>query len=331
ASVASASNDHRLGANEAPPAIMSIFLGDMLTDQLKQLLEGSKKRTLRGGELDLGTMSLPALQQDSGDRNRTSPFAFVGNRFEFRAVGSSRSVSWPNTVINTIIAESLDSIATDIEKGLGAKPTPAKREQVIRKVLQKVVREHEAIVFNGDNYADAWQDEAERRGLPNLKSTADTLGVFAKSKVKSMFRKYKVLSKDELESRAEIFAEQYVTAINIESKQMLAIARTMILPAAIEHQTKLAQAVNATEQAGVDSTKLREELDRFVELVCAFSDQIEEVREPIGKDAFAQSADCRDHLVPAMGELRALGDRLEALVDAKLWPLPTYHDMLSLR
>ncbi|MBL4697537.1 MAG: glutamine synthetase III, partial [Phycisphaerales bacterium] len=151
ASVACASNDHRLGANEAPPAIMSIFLGDMLMDQMRQLGEGSRKSTIQGGEIDLGAMSLPALQQDSGDRNRTSPFAFVGNRFEFRAVGSSRSVSWPNTVINTIVAESLDFIATKIEKASGAKPSLAKRDQVIGKVLQEIVHAHQAIVFNGDN------------------------------------------------------------------------------------------------------------------------------------------------------------------------------------
>ncbi len=330
ATVASASNDHRLGANEAPPAIMSIFLGDMLTDQLKQLSEGSQKRTLKGGMLDLGDM-LPALQQDSGDRNRTSPFAFVGNRFEFRAVGSSRSVSWPNTVMNTIIAQSMDVIATRIERGLGAKPTPAKREQVVRKVLQGIVRDHEVIVFNGDNYADAWQDEAARRGLPNLKTTPDTLSVFQQTKVRSLFSKYKVLTKNELSSRAEIFAEIYLTQIGIESRQMVTIAKTMILPAATKHQANLAQAVISTEAAGVDASMLRDRLESFADLVSQFADQIEQVREAQGGGLIEKCENCRDQVVPAMEKLRVLGDKLELRVESSLWPLPTYSELLTLR
>ncbi len=334
ATIASASNDHRLGANEAPPAIISIFLGDMLTDLIAQLEEGKPNRTIKGGELDLGARTLPALKRDSGDRNRTSPFAFTGNKFELRAVGSTASVSWPNTVINTIVAESLDFIATAIEKEMGKDPTPSKREEAVRKVLKEVIREHKAIIFNGDNYADEWQEEAHRRGLPNLRSTADALPALQTTKVKSVFRKYKVLSKTELASRVEIFAEKYVTEISIEAQQMAAMGRTMILPAAIKHQRNLAETVAATEGAGVDSTVLRTELELFVEMVCLLKDRIEDleqVRELPDTSLMGQCAYCRDRIVPAMEALRAIGDELESQVEAELWPMPVYSQLLALR
>lgn len=334
ATIASASNDHRLGANEAPPAIISIFLGDMLTDLIEQLEGGTPNRTIKGGELDLGARSLPALKRDSGDRNRTSPFAFTGNKFELRAVGSTASVSWPNTVINTIVAESLDFVASSIEKALGVNPAPAKRDQVVRKVLQKLIREHKPIIFNGDNYADEWQDEAARRGLPNLRSTADALPVFQTTKAKALFRKYKVFSKTELASRSEIFAEKYVTEISIEAEQMRTMARTMILPAAIRHQRNLAETVGATEGAGVDSTALREELKDFAEMVCQFRDRIDDLDHAstiIGSNLMGQCAFCRDRIVPAMEALRETGDQLEANVESELWPMPVYSQLLTLR
>ena len=334
ATIASASNDHRLGANEAPPAIISIFLGDMLSDLIEQLEKGASNRTLKGGELELGASSLPALKRDSGDRNRTSPFAFTGNKFEFRAVGSTASVAWPNTVINTIVAESLDFIATKVEKGMGAKPTQAKREQVVRKVLQELIREHKAILFNGDNYTQEWKDEAQRRGLPNLVSTAQALPALQSAKVKSVFKKYKVLSKTELESRVEIFAEKYITEIGIEARQMVAIARNMILPAAIKHQLNIAETVGATEGAGVDCSVLRGQLEDFIELVCAFYDCIREldrVRVIHGKNAMAQCEYCCEQIIPAMESLRDLGDQLEMQVEADLWPMPVYSQLLTLR
>jgi glutamine synthetase len=334
ATIASASNDHRLGANEAPPAIISIFLGDMLTDLIEQLEGGTPKRTLTGGELDLGARSLPALKRDSGDRNRTSPFAFTGNKFEFRAVGSTASVSWPNTVINTIVAESLDYIATNVEKQLGAKPTPAKRDQAVRKVLQQIIRDHKAIIFNGDNYADAWQVEAEKRGLPNLRSTAEALGALDASKVKSVFKKYKVLSKSELESRVEIFTEKYNTEIQIEAQQMTVIARTMILPAAVKHQRNLAESVVSTEAAGVDCSVLKDELELFVELVSQLrdrTDDLDQVRELIDGNPQDQSRYCRDHIIPAMVKLRGVGDQLESHIETDLWPMPNYRELMTLR
>tara|TARA_R110002073_G_scaffold118918_5_gene259357 strand:+ start:314921 stop:317116 length:2196 start_codon:yes stop_codon:yes gene_type:complete len=334
ATIASASNDHRLGANEAPPAIISVFLGDMLTDLIEQLEQGNSNRTIKGGKLELGAQSLPDIERDSGDRNRTSPFAFTGNRFEFRAIGSAASVAWPNTVINTIVADSLDYIATSVEKGLGAKPTEAKREQVVRKVLQNVVREHKAIIFNGDNYTQEWKDQAEQRGLPNLVSTAQALPVLQSSKVKAVFKKYKVLSKTELESRAEIFAEKYITEIGIEARQMVAMGKNMILPAAIKHQLNIAEAVGATEGVNVDCSVLRAQLEDFVELVSAFNDRLgdlDRIRVIPGTDTMAQCMYCCEQIIPAMETLRDLGDKLETEVEAELWPMPVYSDLMNLR
>jgi glutamine synthetase len=334
AAISSASNDHRLGANEAPPAIISIFLGDMLEDLIDQIAKGSTSRTLKGGSLDLGARTLPELTRDSGDRNRTSPFAFIGNRFEFRAVGSSASVAWPNTVINTIVADSLDYIATQIEKSVKSSSTQAQTDAAIRKVLQQVIKDHRDIVFNGDNYTEEWQVEAEKRGLPNLKTTADTLPVFKKRSVASMFKKYKVLTKPELESRAEIFAEQYVTQIGIETHQMLSIARTQILPACLEYQRRIAQTMTQTEAAGSDASFLGSTLDLVTERVHRLVQAIEQLKSHVGfrnLDPFDASFYIRDHVLDAMKELRKASDALERMVDHDLWPLPAYSEMLTIR
>lgn len=335
ASIASASNDHRLGANEAPPAIISIFLGDMLTDLIEQLESGTTSRTLKGGSLDLGARTLPTLRRDSGDRNRTSPFAFTGNKFEFRAVGSSMSVAWPTTVINTIVAESLDYLATEIEGRLkSAAPTEAQLEKVVRAVLQQVVKEHKRIIFNGDGYSAAWHEEAERRGLPNLRSTPDALPAWLTPKARNLFKKYKVLSKAELDSRAEIFGEQYVSRMRIEAETMVAMARQQILPAAFEHQRRIAETVAATERAGVDASDARESLEQATDLVGRFKAQIAALvaaLEAVPHDAHKGARVVRDTVFPAMEELRRLGDRLETLVAADLWPMPTYRELLSLR
>jgi len=334
ATIASASNDHRLGANEAPPAILSIFLGDMLTDLIEQLESGTPNRTLQGGQLDLGARTLPSLKRDSGDRNRTSPFAFTGNKFEFRAVGSTASVAWPNTVINTIVSESLDYIAGEIEKACGQCASDADRDSAVKKVLAGVIREHKAIVFNGDGYTDEWAAEAARRGLPNLRSTADALPAFQKPNVFEMFDRFGVLSHDELESRIEIFAEQYVTQLRIEAEQMVVIARTMILPAAIRHQKNIAEAIGTTESAGVKCSGLRRELEQIVDLVGRFHESTEELAAmglPTGHDTMDSCRFLRDTVVPMMEKIRNLGDLLEARVDSNLWPLPTYSDLLTLR
>ncbi|MDP1661675.1 MAG: hypothetical protein Q8L55_07140, partial [Phycisphaerales bacterium] len=230
ASIAGASNDHRLGANEAPPAIMSIFLGDMLADIVDQLERGEAKRTLKGGKLDLGANTLPDLPRDTGDRNRTSPFAFTGNKFEFRAVGSSQASAWPNTVLNTMVAETLDSFATTLEKAVGKSPTQAKLEGAVRDLLKKTIKDHKRVVFNGDGYNEAWHKEAEKRGLPHLRDSVDALPVLKTKKVADLFSKYKVLSRTEIESRATIFVEKYIKQVSIEADTMLTMARTMYVP-----------------------------------------------------------------------------------------------------
>ncbi|MHA7813977.1 MAG: glutamine synthetase III family protein [Phycisphaerales bacterium] len=334
AAISGASNDHRLGANEAPPAIISIFLGDMLTDLIEQIEKGDTKRTIKGGELTLGARTLPALKRDSGDRNRTSPFAFTGNKFELRAVGSTASVAWPNTIINTIVSESLDYIATEIEKKLGKTYTESKRDQVVLGVLKQVVSDHKSIIFNGDNYSQEWEDEAQKRGLPNLRSTADALPALQKSEAKKMFRKYKILSASELESRVEIFAEKYITEVCIEAQQMVHIARTMILPAAIKHQGNLASTINASEQAGASCDGLRSTHEHFSDLVQQFQDEIGNVEDKLDvpeASTLKQCVHCREVLLTAMNELRESADALERHVEHDLWPMPNYQELLALR
>lgn len=335
ACIASASNDHRLGANEAPPAIISIFLGDMLTDLVEQLEKGSTSRTLKGGRLDLGARTLPTLRRDSGDRNRTSPFAFTGNKFEFRAVGSSASVAWPNTVINTIVAESLDFLATEIESSIKpGKSSEADMEKAVKSILQKIVKEHKRIIFNGDGYSQAWHEEAEQRGLPNARSTPDALPALQTAKARNLFKKYKVLSKAELDSRAEIFSHLYITRMQIEAETMVGMARQLILPAALRHQQRVAEAVAATESAGVDATDARELLQEVADLVGRFRSQTAALDSLLGEvphDAQKGGRYIRDEVFPAMEELRTLGDSLEDIVAADLWPMPTYRDLLSVR
>ena len=233
ASIASAANDHRLGANEAPPAIISIFLGKMLTDILEQVEKGLPKRTIRGGTLDLGAKTLPQLPRHSGDRNRTSPFAFTGNKFEFRAVGSTASIAWPNTVLNTIVAESLDYVATQLERAVGAKPSPARLQQGVLRVLKRVIKEHKRVIFDGDNYSEEWHAEADRRGLPNLKDSVEAFQVLRARKNGDLFKKYGVLNRSEYDRRIHIAIEKYVKQLGIEAETMVSIAKSQILPCCV--------------------------------------------------------------------------------------------------
>src|SRR5204862_7383024 len=220
ASIASAANDHRLCANEAPPAIISSFLGEMLNDILDQLAKGEGKSTKKGGTLDLGAHTLPQIPRHSGDRNRTSPFAFTGNKFEFRAVGSSASVAWPNTVLNTIIAESLDYVASQLEKKAGKKPTFAKQEEAVKDVLKEIVTKHRRVVFDGDNYSADWHKEAEKRGLPHMRSTAESIPVLRSKKALGLFEKYGVLSSRELTARVDVLLETYNKTMAIEARTL---------------------------------------------------------------------------------------------------------------
>ena len=333
-SIASAANDHRLGANEAPPAIISVFLGKMLTDILEQVEKGLPKRTIRGGTLDMGATTLPQLPRHSGDRNRTSPFAFTGNKFEFRAVGSSASIAWPNTVLNTIVAESLDYVATELERAVGAKPSPARLQAGVISVLKKIIKQHKRVIFDGDNYSEEWHTEAGRRGLPNLKDSVEAFNVLRARKNIDLFRKYGVLSRAEYESRIHIAVEKYVKQLTIEAETMASIARGHILPAALEHQRRTAEAVAATKAAGIDAGETLRALRGFVDLVDEFRRRIAEVERLSGhheSDPTKHAAQQARELKPAMARLRESGDAIESLVAAELWPMPTYRDMLFLK
>jgi len=332
--VASAGNDHRLGANEAPPAILSIFLGDMLTDLVDQIEKGVPDRTIKGGALDLGVRTLPALPRDAGDRNRTSPFAFTGNKFEFRAVGASQAVTWPNTVLNTIVAESLDFLATELERVAGPKPSTEKLHQAVFSVLPQVITKHKRVIFNGDNYSAAWHAEAEKRGLPHLRDSLAAIPVLANTKNIELFEKYKVLSKLEVESRAHIFIEKYAKELLIESEAMVLMARQIVLPAALEHQTALANTVAACANAGVKAEDAKAMLESFITLTTKFRktlDQLDEADNHHNADAGEHAHYMKSKVVPLMGDLRSLGDELETHVASSRWPLPSYRELLFIK
>lgn len=330
--VASAGNDHRLGANEAPPAIISIFLGDQLQDVMDQLERSDLKSTKTGGYMEVGVSVLPKLPKDAGDRNRTSPFAFTGNKFEFRAVGSSFSIAGPNTVLNTIVAESLDYIATQLEVATKAGKSLNK---AIQELLPGILKESKRVIFNGDNYSPAWHEEAERRGLPNLKNTVDALPVIIRKDTIELFQKYRVYSEKELQSRFVIFSEKYVKEITIEANMMLMMARTMILPASLRYQAEVASAVNATKAAGVDVSSQLEHLRDLTTTITQFQAATAELDEALHSDhhgdPYQHAKALRDGVIPKMGALRALGDKLETMVADDLWPLPTYREMLFMK
>jgi glutamine synthetase len=331
-SVASAGNDHRLGANEAPPAIISIFLGDQLQDVMDQLERAELKSTKQGGFMEVGVSVLPKLPRDAGDRNRTSPFAFTGNKFEFRAVGSSFSIAGPNTVLNTIVAESLDYIATQLEAAVkGGKDL----NRAIQDLLPGILKEHKKVVFNGDNYTEEWHKEAERRGLPNLKSTTDALPVIVRKDAVELFAKYKVYTERELQSRYFIFAEKYVKEVTIEANMMVMMGRTMILPAALRYQAEVAAAVNATKAAGVDNAAQAEHLRDLTGVLGKFQAAVKGLDDALHHhpdgDAYAHAKGIKDTVIPRMAEVREYGDKLETLVADDLWPLPTYREMLFIK
>jgi glutamine synthetase len=331
-SVSGAANDHRLGANEAPPAIISIFLGDQLQDVIDQLEKGPPKSTKQGGFMEIGVSVLPKLPRDAGDRNRTSPFAFTGNKFEFRAVGSSQSIAGPNTVLNTIVAESLDFIATAME---AAKKSGKDVNKAVQDLLSGILKESKKVIFNGDNYTEDWHKEAERRGLPNLKNTVDALPVIVRKDTVDLFTKYRVYSERELHSRLAILSENYVKTVNIEGQLMSMMARTMILPAALRYQTVVATAVNETKAAGVDNHAQADLLKSLTATIGDFQAATAALDKALGHhaegDVQAHAKHSRDAVLPAMAALRSLGDTLETMVADDLWPLPTYREMLFIK
>ncbi len=331
ASIASAGNDHRLGANEAPPAIISVFLGDQLTDIFEQIEKGGARHTKSGGILDTGVSVLPKLPRDAGDRNRTSPFAFTGNKFEFRAVSSGQNIALPNIALNVAMAEALDYVATQLEGLVKGKKTI---DDAVKELLPKMIKEHKRIIFNGNNYADEWRKEAAKRGLLNLTNTVDALPEMIKSPVVKIFEKFKVMNDRELHARYDVAVEQYIKTLNVEAQLMTLIADRYVLPAVLRYQKDVAESVKAVKDAGGSAREAKKVLDRITRLVDDFRVRTEKLRDAASHqagDPNKHAKHMRDSVVPAMEELRETGDQIELLVPHELWPLPTYREMLFIK
>ena len=326
-SAANVGNDYRLGANEAPPAIISMFLGEQLEDVVKQLVEtGAANTCIEGERLDTGVSTLPDFVKDATDRNRTSPFAFTGNKFEFRSLGSSDSVANPNTTLNTIVAEAFCEAADRIEASDNV-------EKAVHDLIKEYMTAHRRIIFNGDGYSEAWVKEAARRGLPNIDNMVDTVEVLTKDKSVKLFERFGIFTKAELESRAEILYETYSKTINIEAKTMLAMSKQQIVPAVLKYQKTLAETVYFTRQIGMDATVSEELLLAVTELLKETKTSIDTLQEVT--DAAKTLADgkdkavyYRDKVTTAMKSLRIPVDKLEMIVDKEIWPMPTYADLI---
>ena len=331
ASIASAGNDHRLGANEAPPAIISVFLGDMLTDILGQFEQGGARSTKKGGLLDTGAAVLPQLPRDAGDRNRTSPFAFTGDKFEFRAVSSGQSIAFPNIALNVAVADSLDAAASELEAAVRA---GTKIEEAALALLMRLVKENRRIIFNGNGYSEEWRQEAASRGLLNLADTPAALPELVKPETVSAFERHKVLNARELRARYEVNLETYNKTVNVEAQLMVLIANRYILPAALTYQTQVAQNVTAVKQAGGSTAAAQTTLDglcRLVDGLRAKTDALVHAADHAAGSAEEHARYMRDTVLPLMCELRAIGDELEVVMPSELWPLPTYREMLFVK
>ncbi|MDO4345732.1 MAG: glutamine synthetase III [Eubacteriales bacterium] len=326
-SAADVGNDHRLGANEAPPAIISIFLGDQLEDVIEQLVNtGSATHSKTGDKLSTGVKTLPEFSRDATDRNRTSPFAFTGNKFEFRMVGSRDSIASPNIVLNTIVAEAFCEACDEIEKAEDF-------DACVHDLIKKYATEHQRIIFNGNGYSDEWVEEAKRRGLPNLKSMVEAIPALVTDKAIDMFGKFGVYSKVELEARAEIQYETYAKAINIEAKTMIDIAGKQIIPAVIRYTKSLADTINAVTAAGGQARVQAKLLDASSTLLEEAQEALIALEEVVDvaaekEEGKEQAIYFHDTVVPAMADLRAPVDELEMMVDKEIWPMPSYGDLL---
>jgi glutamine synthetase len=319
ASIADAGQDHRLGANEAPPAIMSIFLGSQLEDVIGQIEQGAASASKKGGSVSLGVTTLPELPKDATDRNRTSPFAFTGNKFEFRAVGSSAPIYWPQTVLNTAVADSLKSLADELD---GLKPGDF---DGLTKILSPIVKANKQVLFEGNGYSEEWHAEAERRGLFNLRTTPDALPWLINEQTVKAFDTYNVLSERELHSRYDVFVEQYAVKLNIEGETAASIARTQILPAAVRHLALLKEAGIA--EAAAETEGLVGELWTAIgTLESANLAENQPDEEPLEWATYM-----RDNVIPAMAGVREVADKLERIVADDLWPLPKYSEMLFIK
>jgi glutamine synthetase len=323
ASIASPGQDHRLGANEAPPAIISIFLGTELEKVFNAIEQGEAGESTPESFLGLGTPVLPPLPMDGGDRNRTSPFAFTGNKFEFRALGSSMSLSLPNTVLNTIVAEAVDYLAEELEDALNSGKS---LEEALPPILQKSYAANKAVVFGGDGYSEEWHQEAERRGLLNLPTTPDALPYLIADDTATAFSNYGVLNERELHARFEVLAEQYVTKLNIEAETAATMARTLLLPAATRHLTELI-AAQLPELEG----EIRDLIGSFVETIKALETANLEESYPEDEDVLVQARYVLDSVIPAMTAVRSVADTLEKMVADDLWPLPKYSEILFIK
>ena len=326
-SAADPGNDHRLGANEAPPAIISVFLGEQLEDVLEQLIStGEATHSLKGGKLQTGVDTLPDLAKDATDRNRTSPFAFTGNKFEFRMVGSRDSIAGPNVVLNTIVAEAFSEACDVLEKADNF-------DEAVHDLIKKYATEHQRVVFNGNGYSDAWVEEAERRGLPNIRSMVEAIPALTTDKAINMFEKFKVFTKAELESRAEIKFESYAKAINIEARTMIDMASKQIIPAIIKYTKDLADTVGAVKEAGADASVQAELLTEVSELLVESKKALEALKVVTDQAAAMEEGEDQARfyhfdVVPAMEALRAPVDELEMIVDKEAWPMPSYGDLI---
>lgn len=328
-SAANAGNDHRLGANEAPPAIISIFLGDQLEDVLEQIEKGPATSSKSSSKLTIGVHTLPALPKDATDRNRTSPFAFTGNKFEFRMVPSSASIGCCNHTLNTIVAESLCEIADRLEKATDL-------DAEIQAILTDIVKNHKKIIFNGNGYSDEWVEEAERRGLPNIKSTVESAKALVSEKNQAVFEKHGVLTKIEVEARYEITIENYNKTINIEALTTLEMAKRQILPAVIKFSTSLAESINTIKATGLDADVSVQAglLKEVSTLTASLQKNIVALEKAVEKadsfdgDIYDLGMMYRYEVFEQMNSLRADADKLETLVDKEFWPMPTYEDML---
>ena len=326
-SAADPGNDHRLGANEAPPAIISIFLGEQLEDVVEQLIStGEATHSLKGGKLETGVSTLPDLFKDATDRNRTSPFAFTGNKFEFRMVGSRDSIANPNIVLNTIVAEAFADACDILEKADDF-------DLAVHDLIKEYLTENQRIIFNGNGYSDEWVAEAERRGLPNIKSMVEAIPAITTEKAVELFERFNVFTKAELESRAEIQYEAYAKAINIEARTMIDMASKQFLPAFIKYTKTLADTVNAVKAAGVDASVQTETLKEvsalMAETKAALDNLVKTTADAAAKEeGEVQATYYHTEVVPAMDALRAPVDKLEMIVDKEAWPMPSYGDLI---
>ncbi|AWI09402.1 glutamine synthetase III [Ereboglobus luteus] len=329
--VGSASNDQRLGANEAPPAIISIFLGAQLSDVFEQLKKGRACSSKKAGTIQLGVDSLPVLQRDTGDRNRTSPFAFTGNKFEFRAVGSNQSIGAPLAALNTIVAGSLNRIADQLEKGVA---DGKKLEDAVSEVLTQIARENGAVIFNGNGYSPEWHREAERLGLLNLKTTPDAAVWMVAPDTVECFERMKVLTKRELESRREIALEQYCKALNVETRIVIEMVSTKYIPTAIRYQTELARNINEIKAVGaVPDTRL---FERVSTLIAGLQNELDKLTGMRGKqatlpDLLAEARHYCHEVLPQLNAIRQAVDALETVCPDDTWPVPTYEEMLFIK